>query len=231
MIETEFPSLDRKVLWKEAANAIRYAIIRGDLPDGERVTEDGLAQRLGVSRMTVHSAFKQLAQEGLLAESEPGVRRVSFSERDRGELFEMRALLECHAVKAACWAEVGEGLSELRSIAQKMAVIASEADAGREFACLDMAFHRTIIKTTRHRRLESVWENLAAIIEASLVLGNLEGGDRTVIASEHLAILEALDQGDYDRANEALINHLDCSNKRLAKAASMASRTRRLGGP
>jgi GntR family transcriptional regulator, gluconate operon transcriptional repressor len=228
MIETQLPSLNRKVLWKEAAEAIRYAIIRGDLSDGERVTEDGLAQRLGVSRMTIHSAFKQLAQEGLLTESEPGVRRVSFGEKDREELFEMRAILECHAVQAACWAEAGEGLSELRSIVLKMALVAPEAGAGREIARLDMAFHRTIIKTIRHNRLESAWENLAAIIEASLVLGNLEGGDRNVIASEHLAILEALEQGSYERANEALISHLECSNKRLVNAASSAGLARRL---
>lgn len=53
-------------LWQGAADAVRRAIVSGELPDGVRVSEASLAETLGVSRAPVRDAIRVLLREGLL---------------------------------------------------------------------------------------------------------------------------------------------------------------------
>ncbi len=45
---------------------LRNAILAGDLPAGETLRQEDLAERLGVSRMPVREAIKRLHAEGLV---------------------------------------------------------------------------------------------------------------------------------------------------------------------
>jgi DNA-binding GntR family transcriptional regulator len=53
-------------LWQGAAEAVRRAIVSGELQDGVRVSEASLAETLGVSRAPVRDAIRVLLREGLL---------------------------------------------------------------------------------------------------------------------------------------------------------------------
>ena len=82
--------------------AILDAICDGRLAQGQRLIEGDMAQRLGVSRLPVHQALKQLHREGFLAET--GRRGLVVAEIDgtfAREIYELRAALDSAAAVTA----------------------------------------------------------------------------------------------------------------------------------
>ncbi len=82
--------------------AIRDAICDGILQPDERVVQDELAQRLGVSRQPVHQALQQLKREGFLTET--GRRGLVVAPLDLDfarQVYELRAALDGPAAVAA----------------------------------------------------------------------------------------------------------------------------------
>lgn len=82
------------------AEAIRSEILSGAIALGSPLREEAAAERHGVSRHTVRSAFQRLVAERL-AEAEPfrGVRVVSFDRDEIRALQQLRAALEGEAVR------------------------------------------------------------------------------------------------------------------------------------
>src|ERR1700736_5090780 len=56
----------RRTIQEIVAEALRDAIVTGRLKGGERLHQDGIAVKLGVSRMPVREALRQLESEGLV---------------------------------------------------------------------------------------------------------------------------------------------------------------------
>src|SRR5438270_9876747 len=92
----------RLELWEQVVEALRTAIVRGDLAAGTRLVEVELAEKLGVSTGTVRDALRQLEYEGLV-ENRPRGRKVAvgMSERDVHEIYELRTHLEVMAARLA----------------------------------------------------------------------------------------------------------------------------------
>src|ERR687884_119669 len=88
-------------LWQGAADAVRRAIVSGELQDGVRVSEASLAETLGVSRAPVRDAIRVLLREGLLRQGPWATTVIGCSPDDIRRLFELRAHLESYAIKLA----------------------------------------------------------------------------------------------------------------------------------
>lgn len=81
--------------------ALRHAILHGDLAPGGRLRSDGLANELRVSRTPVREALRKLEAEGLVAASSSGLIVRALSEQDLTELFYVREALEGMAARLA----------------------------------------------------------------------------------------------------------------------------------
>ena len=81
--------------------ALRHAILHGDLAPGERLRSDALANELRVSRTPVREALRKLEAEGLVAPSGSGLIVRALSEQDLTELFYVREALEGMAARLA----------------------------------------------------------------------------------------------------------------------------------
>ena len=82
--------------------ALRERILRGDYPDGEPLRQDALADELGVSRIPVREALRQLEAEGLVTfHPHRGAVVASLSLDEIAELFELRAEIECDLLRRA----------------------------------------------------------------------------------------------------------------------------------
>ena len=81
---------------------LRSAILRGKLRPGEKLSEQQVCDKFGLSRTPVREAFRQLEVEGLI-ETIPnrGAFVVGLSKRDIEDLYEMRKAYEILAVKWA----------------------------------------------------------------------------------------------------------------------------------
>src|SRR3954453_6741101 len=83
-----------------AVRRLRTEIVRGAFAPGERLVEEQLTRRLGISRAPLREALRLLGQQGLVEHlPRRGVRVVALSARDIEELFSLRDVLEGFALR------------------------------------------------------------------------------------------------------------------------------------
>lgn len=201
-------------------SALRELIFTGHFQPGERLVETELAERFGTSRGPVRDAFAELEQVGLLESGAPRgtyVRRITTVDID--ELYTLRQSLEGLAARRATDRLSATAVNELREHQAELDDAVRRSDpisASRA----DMAFHRTIVEHADHARLLDAWERLAdqtrlLMQELSTVHRVGESG-----ALDHTAIIEAFSDRDDERANNAIIDHLE--GARLSMLLSFA---------
>lgn len=196
------------------ANWIRDAIISGDLAPGERLNLDELAERLGVSRMPVREALKQLATEGFVTFFPyRGVEVSALSADEIEELYAMRVLLERRTVERAATRLDAATLEEMREILERMdAAIAAEDTL--LWLKLNEEFHRRINNASGWPRMvemvDMLRRNIERYVQAFTARTGFEGPQ-----GEHWALYEACRAGDADRASEVITAHLENTANRL----------------
>lgn len=148
------------------ANKIKEMILCGDMPPGERVTEAGLAERLGVSRTPVRNVIPKLATEGFLT---PVGRRgyvvADFSDRDIFNALDLRALLEGWAARTL--AERGASPETLAVLDECLAIgdglLESHAltgDVKAQYGDMNARFHQCIIDACESQTVSMFVERL-----------------------------------------------------------------------
>ena len=82
---TRLQSSESKTLSEQVFNELKDAIISGDLEQGSKITEDGLAKKYGISRGPLREAIRRLEAIRLLVRiPHAGMRVVTFDNRDHG---------------------------------------------------------------------------------------------------------------------------------------------------
>lgn len=197
-----FPEHIRQVLEQE--------IIEGRLEPGERVTEEELAKRIGVSRTPVREAMRALEGQGLI-EHRRG-RGISVAERLRPDeaaaLYEVRGGLEGHLAARA--AEV-MGEDELATAARLQGDFRRVLEAGgpvetRTLVTLDSDLHWTIYNAARSTlvaSLASYWGRIQRELYNPVYRSN-----PLVFAQQHDELVDALRAREPDRAEAAMRVHI-----------------------
>src|SRR5689334_25063716 len=94
--------LRRQTLTTMTADAIRERILRGRYPEGEPLRQDAIGAELGVSRIPVREALRQLEAEGLVTfNPHRGAVVSTLSLKQIQELFELRAEIEGDLIRRA----------------------------------------------------------------------------------------------------------------------------------
>src|SRR5215218_1520337 len=92
----------RQTLTGMTADAIRERILRGHYRDGEPLRQDAIGAELGVSRIPVREALRQLEAEGLVTfNPHRGAVVSTLSLKQIRELFELRAEIEGDLIRRA----------------------------------------------------------------------------------------------------------------------------------
>ena len=111
------PELSSQSLADQAYKALRAAIVRGDLPWGDKITERGLAADLGVSPTPVREALRRLEQEQLVERTGPRSLRVAtVSAQERTESGTIEAALEGVAARFAAEKATEAQLDRMRRL-------------------------------------------------------------------------------------------------------------------
>lgn len=147
-----------------AEEAIRTAIIEGQLKFGDHLSEARLSRTLGISKTPVREALLKMKSEGLI-ETHPKRGTYVFRVRpgDIDALCEAREVLELAAVRL--------GLARTRdALAASLAAIVADmrkalkADDFRAYQRLDADFHRVIVESARNSYLDEAYAQIAAKI-------------------------------------------------------------------
>ncbi|ADH64954.1 transcriptional regulator, GntR family [Allomeiothermus silvanus DSM 9946] len=192
---------------REAAYAhLREAILGGRLVPGERISEPGLAETLGISRTPVREALQRLAQEGLveLVPAKGARVRVLRPEEVR-EVYEVRALLEAEAARLAAR---HASLDELSHLAGLLAALDSiPRECYLEQMQVDFEFHTRLVEAAHNRTLARIYGDLRSSL--ALVRSfqqTLSQHPKT--RQQHQNILHALRQRDPEQAALAAREHV-----------------------
>ncbi|MEK0097412.1 GntR family transcriptional regulator [Streptomyces sp. A475] len=193
---------------ERVADALRAALIAGELRAGEVYSAPTLAVRFGVSATPVREAMLDLAKEGLVdAVPNKGFRVTAVSEKQLDEYKHIRSLIEIPTTaELAATADLA-ALEALRPVAREIvdAAVAGdliayvEADIRFHLGLLALSGNEHLVEVVGDLRKRSRLYGLNALVEA----GRLEAS-----AEEHLEILDALVARDEEAVRAVMTRHL-----------------------
>ncbi|MFJ7077180.1 GntR family transcriptional regulator [Streptomyces sp. NPDC098781] len=199
----------RKSSYRErVADALRAALIAGELLPGEVYSAPTLAARFGVSATPVREAMLDLVKEGLMdTVPNKGFRVTAVSERQLDEYKHIRALIEIPTVVELAGTGDKVSLEALRPAAREIvqAAVAGdliayvEADTRFHLGLLALAGNAHLVEVVGDLRKRSRLYGLTALVEAGRLLASAE---------EHLELLDALIARDEKAVREVMTRHL-----------------------
>ncbi|GAB6167471.1 GntR family transcriptional regulator [Thermostilla marina] len=194
-----------RTIREQIADLIRADILSGRLTEGERLREQELAERYGVSRAPIRDALLQLTQEGLLvAKPNCGVRVGSAADQEIQPLIvELRRQIEVFALQKAFDRLANEWLPKLEETVELLEPACRDGELS-EIVRHDVAMHRIIVEAVDNPDLLAIWLPIVSRMMLHYSrLGNMMDSYR-----EHKGILDAIRNGDRRRAEEALIANI-----------------------
>jgi len=192
-----------------AYDEILRRIVCGDLREGEPVKGALIAKEMGLGRTPVVQAIAMLSSEGVLTQELN--RRAIVAAGAEGwlvSLHEVRVLLEPSIAATAAGKLSKDALLELKELARKFEA-EPDWEARREAAYrLDFALHTAIANVSSNLMIRSIIDKCMSFKRFAYRVPNdlperLERSHR-----EHLEIMQALEQGDAETAEAAMLFHL-----------------------
>lgn len=206
------------------AAGLRYALHQGRWSPGAALRQEELAAEFGVSRIPVREALNKLQAEGLVVvEPNRGAFVARLSPVEVHEVFDLRVLLECDALRHAIPQHTARTLRQLTAL---QAELDAEDDPNLWLAT-DAAFHEVLYAPSgRAKTLEMI-----AVLRASvtrLYRAHLSPNTRRKgWRDEHHALLKAVAAGNVERAVAALTRHLrETETVAVAAVGGMAAPAR-----
>lgn len=205
-------------------------IVNGRLRPGQRITEQEISGARGISRAPVREAIAKLAVDGLLRlVPRSGCYVCALSERDIQHIFDIRARLETLALDYAFDAFDPAQLAKLR--ARLMACQGhDERKMLREEEPLDTLFHATILNAAASPLLQDLLGKLLARVRVFQALGSRDPGKARDALKTHVAILDAILDGDRAAARRRLREHLEVARTNAVGMADFFSGNAGSGG-
>jgi len=209
-------------------------ILDGTLAPGDRLPpERELAEQLGVSRVSVREALRELENRRLIDRRpgrgtivlEPGeVSALGASmtaaarslDPELRDIMELRAIIEPPIARIAAYRATARDLVQLRELVEAME---SEASTER-YAELDRAFHQAIAQYAHNPLLESINAQIGGHIAPSRSSKYQTRERRAVSSAAHRRIFEAIEARDGERAEQEAREHVLGISQQIAKAAT-----------
>jgi len=183
---------------------LREGILKGVFQPGERLRQDQLAEAIGVSRIPVRSALLQLEADGLITFNPyRGAVVNKLSPDEMREIYELRALLEAHALRKAITAMTPERLEHLEQLAREL----NEIQDGEEFLTRRNEFYAELYDGEHHARTVGLIERLRAEAGRYWLERKVDYVSRPG-QRDHLHLIEFIKSGDIDSAVNWLQSHL-----------------------
>lgn len=194
------PVVQRSSVRGQILDALRTALVSGDLLPGEVYSAPALGDRFGVSATPVREAMQQLALEGAV-EVVPnrGFRVVERGARELAELAEIRGLLEAPVILRLARTVPRERWAELRPLAEA-SVRAAATGCRATYGEADRAFHVALLGFAGNGQLVRLAEDLHRRTQQG-------HADPAVDAAEHVRLVDALGEGDMERVRVLVGEH------------------------
>jgi DNA-binding GntR family transcriptional regulator len=189
-------------------DALREAIVRGDLAPDARLVEADLSTTFDMSRGAVRTALIRLEQDGLVVrEPHRGARVRRVSDDEAVEILQARAVLEGLAARQAAERIDDGGVARLRVCVARQRELLEQGDLlGASDANADL--HATLLELSGHATAVRLIHSLNARTVRYQYRTILIPGRPAASLAEHAAIVDAVSAGDATGAEVAMRRHL-----------------------
>lgn len=188
---------------QKIARILRDAIIQGKFKPGERLIQDELSKSLGVSRMPIREAFKQLESEGYVTlEPHKGAVVKEFTFQELEEIYLLRSKLEPLAVKESLKSIDDKTISQMEEYHEQM----KNSSSIHEFVDLNIKFHHSLIKDCQFEKLNMIIQSLWTGFPQQtphLLPNQIQSS-----IAEHEEMINAIKQGNIDGACSLVEKHI-----------------------
>lgn len=195
---------------------LENAILRGEYASGELVSENKLAQRLGVSRTPVREAMMRLAAENLIRDTPAGTLIVGIHPGNVKELLKVKKLLEPEIAPALVQNINEENRKTLLDIVEQQDFYVMKEDYEKVMR-LDTSFHDAMY----HISDSTVFGCILSQTHHKLLkyrLASLKGGHRLAESTaEHRKIVEALDTKNVENVRRLLLVHVERAYRNMMR--------------
>lgn len=208
MAISETAVIPRRSLHGELAGLLRDMMVNGELKPGEKISEQSLCARFGVSRTPLREALKVLAAEGLLNLSPnrgASVARVTPQEID--ELFPIMGALEALAGEIACARITPAQLEELRALHAAMVEHYRQGESA-PYLRLNRIIHEKFFEIAGNTSLTQFYQTLMVRIHAVRFIARKSPERWQEAIKDHERMMEALVARDGARLGSILREHL-----------------------
>lgn len=189
-------------------NALRDAILMGELKPGERLMEIHLANKLGVSRTPIREAIRMLEQEGLAVTiPRKGAQVARMTEKDLLDVLEIRDALDQLAVADACERMTDEHFRELEESVKSFIEVTKTKDV-RAIVTADEDFHNLIYEATNNPKLQQITRNLKEQMYRYRYEYVKQDKDYSDLISDHTKIIDGLRRKDVEYVKSVMHEHL-----------------------
>ena len=153
---------------------LRDEILSGALEPGTRLIEEQICQRFSISRAPLRESLRLLVQQGLVEHlPRRGARVTVWSDDDIRQLFEIRAVLERHAIVTALpLLRTPGGADPLDGVRECLEQMRSAEHSADELARDDAhrAFHAAIVALAGHRQLDLAMEPILVKLQRPMAV-------------------------------------------------------------
>ena len=206
MIQLEAPKTKKNQIYE----TLKARIICNEFQLLEYLNEKELACQMGTSKTPIREALQELGRNRFVTIiPNKGCFVTNISLKDIKEVFELRQIYECAAVRVAAQNQGnGELVAQLKQYEEN---IGKESNSAQERLLAGYQIHSAIVQAMGNSRLNEAYANLQDHIVRIRIYFMQRYLHHRVAESEeeHKAIIEAILRGDPEDAEEALREHLD----------------------
>jgi DNA-binding GntR family transcriptional regulator len=210
----------RRTTAKEKAyQYLKACIIDETFRQDSFLTEEEIAQNLGVSRTPVREAFLLLEAEGFInLFPQRGAYIPSISARDMEEVMETRELIELFSIERLI--DGTQAIRDMKQLIREQEHLLNEEDI-QQFIDCDSEFHSLIVGASGNRLLMEIYSGLSDKMLRMGVKAVMNSPERIrQVIDEHQAIVTGAEVGDLQMLKDAIISHLETTLSVLLKRKS-----------
>lgn len=194
----------------QVLHALRQAVVDGTYLPGQRLTEDRLAEDFGVSRNPIREALRVVEAEGFVVIlPRRGAVVASPTREGLADIFAVRARLEPLAARLAAERATPADVVGLRAVLDRARQATEDGDFPA-VADLNSQFHTQVMEISGNRWLSSMTKALYLHVQWVFRIGVAQRAPHSW--REHIALVDAIEAGDADRAEAAGVTHVDAAS-------------------
>ncbi len=190
---------------------LKHMILSQELKPGDKILQEKIAEKLGVSRTPLLKALQALENE-YLVESVPRrgmfVRKLDLKEMI--DVYDCREAIEGMAARILAHKKEVQVVKKLRQCFENYTK--NSAISEKKYAKSDELFHKLMVQLTGNKPMDKIYF-FGNIYSKVVGLGLVRAPEETL--QEHFEIIEAIAQGDADKAESKTRKHIQKSRELL----------------